>query len=136
VKGVNPYIPGPNDKARSRVNGYFNSAAFTAPLNPVTVNGQQDFTPWGVRGDQITGPGWYSFDLAAHKQFKINETLQLEVGAMALNAFNHVHLNNPGLTNYTQPQNETLTGGWGTITADASNNGSGRVWQFDGKFFF
>ena len=40
------------------------------------------------------------------------------------------------LTNYTQPQNETLTGGWGTITADASNNGSGRVWQFDGKFFF
>jgi len=55
---------------------------------------------------------------------------------MALNAFNHVHLNNPGLTNYTQPQNETLTGGWGTITADASNNGSGRVWQFDGKFFF
>lgn len=135
VKGVNPYVPGAADLARTRVTGYFNSSAFTAPLNPVTTNGQTDFTPWGVRGDQITGPGWYSFDVAAHKQFKINETLQLEVGAMALNAFNHVHLNNPSTSGYIAPA-ETITGGWGTITGDASNNGSGRVWQFDGKFFF
>jgi hypothetical protein len=55
---------------------------------------------------------------------------------MAINAFNHVHLNNPGTSNYTQPQNETLTGGFGTITADASNNGAGRIWQFVGKYFF
>jgi hypothetical protein len=135
VKGVNPYAPSSYDQPRTKVTGYWNATAFTAPLNPVTVNGQQDFTPWGVRGDQITGPGWYSFDVAAHKQLKINETLQLEVGAMALNALNHVHLNNPSTSGYIAPT-ETITGGFGTITGDASNNGSGRVWQFDAKLFF
>lgn len=135
VPGVSPYTPSANDQPRTKVTGYLNSTAFTAPANPVATVGQTDYTPWGVRGDQVTGPGWYSFDLAAHKQFKINETLQLEVGAMALNAFNHVHLNNPATGGYTKPA-ETTTGGFGTITGDASNNGSGRIWQFDGKFFF
>ncbi len=135
VSGVNPYKPSSADLPRTRVTGYLNSAAFTAPANAVQTVGQTDFTPFGVRGDQITGPGWYSFDMAAHKQFKIHENLQLEVGAMALNAFNHVHLNNPGTGGYTKPA-ETLTGGFGTITGDVANNGSGRVWQFDGKIFF
>jgi len=135
VSGVNPYTPGPSDQARTRVTGYLNSTAFTAPTAAVATVGQTDYTPWGVRGDQLTGPGWYSFDVAAHKQFKISEKLQLEVGAMALNAFNHVHLNNPGTGGYTKPA-ETLTGGFGTITSDVANNGSGRIWQFDGKFFF
>lgn len=139
VSGVDPYKPGSADQPRTKVTGYWNSAAFTAPANPVTAIGQQDFSPWGARGNQIYGPGWYSFDLAAHKQFKINEALKLEVSAMALNAFNHVHLNNPCTNNsscsYTKP-NESITSGFGTITGDASNNGSGRVWQFVGKFFF
>ena len=135
VKGQNPYAPSQYDLPKSRVTGYLNSTAFTGPAYGVQVNGGTDWSPWGVRGDQITGPGWYSFDVAAHKQFKINETLQLEVGAMALNAFNHVHLNNPGLGGYVNPA-ETTTGGFGTITGDVANNGSGRIWQFDGKFFF
>lgn len=136
VKGVNPYKPGANDHARTKVTGYWNSAAFTAPLNPVTVNGQQDFSPWGVRGDQLYGPGWYNVDVSAHKQFKISEDLKFEVAAMAINAFNHVHLSNPSTSNYTQPQNETLTGGFGTVIGDASNNGAGRIWQFAGKIYF
>lgn len=136
VPGVNPYTPGPNDKARTKVNGFWNSAAFTGPTKGVQAIGQTDFTPWGVRGNQIYGPGWYDVDLALHKQFKISESSKLEIAAMAVNAFNHVHLNNPGNSNYTQPQNETLTGGFGTITGDASNNGAGRIWQFVGKFFF
>ena len=135
VPGVNPYTPGPNDQPRTKVTGYLNSTAFTAPLNPVTANGQQDFSPWGVRGNQIYGPGWYDVDLAARKQFKMTENTKLEIGAMAINAFNHVHLNNPGTGGYTKP-NESLTGGFGTITGDASNNGSGRIWQFFGKLFF
>lgn len=135
VKGVNPYKPGPADQRRTKVTGYFNSAAFTAPANPVMANGQQDFTPFGVRGNQIYGPGWYDVDLALHKQFKTTETTKLEFAVQAINAFNHVHLNNPGTGGYTKP-NETLTGGFGTITGDASNNGSGRILQFVGKFFF
>ena len=136
VKGANPYGPGANDHARTKVTGYWNSAAFTAPAYAVTSVGSQDFTPYGVRGDQIYGPGWYNVDLAAHKDFKVTENTRLQITAMAINAFNHVHLNNPSTSNYAQPQNETLTGGWGTITGDASNNGAGRIWQFVGKIYF
>jgi len=135
VPGVNPYTPGPADQARTKVTGYLNSTAFTAPLNPVTAIGQTDFSPWGVRGNQVYGPGWYSVDLALQKQFKVTEFARLQIGAQAINAFNHVHLNNPGTGGYTKP-NESLTGGFGTITGDASNNGSGRVWQFVGKVMF
>ncbi|MGB7265625.1 MAG: hypothetical protein WBC92_08940, partial [Terracidiphilus sp.] len=135
VSGVNPYKAGPADLPRSKVNGYWNSAAFTAPAVGVASVGQQDFTPWGVRGNQIYGPGWYDVDLALHKEFKVTEATKLEIEATATNAFNHVHLNNPGTSSYTKPA-ETLTGGFGTITGDTSNNGSGRILQFAGKFFF
>ncbi len=136
VKGVNKYGQGPNDLPRTKVTGWFNSAAFTGPTQGVQTIGQQDFTPWGARGDQIYGPGWYDVDLSIHKQFKIVGSTKLEIQAQAVNAFNHVHLSNPGTSNYTQPQNETLTGGWGTITGDNSLNSSGRIFQFVGKFFF
>jgi hypothetical protein len=135
VSGVNPYTPGSADQPRTKVTGYWNSAAFTAPPAAVASVGQQDFTPWGVRGNQIYGPGWYDVDFSVHKQFKVFEQTKLEVGAMAINAFNHVHLNNPGTSSYTKPV-ETTTSGWGTITGDASNNSSGRIWQFVGKIFF
>ncbi|MGB6856541.1 MAG: carboxypeptidase-like regulatory domain-containing protein [Terracidiphilus sp.] len=136
VSGVNKYGHGPNDLPRTKVTGWWNSAAFTAPQYAVTSIGSQDFTPFGHRGNQIYGPGWYDVDLAIHKQFKIYGVTKLEITGQAINAFNHVHLSNPGTSNYTQPQNETLTGGWGTITGDSSINSSGRIWQFAGKFFF
>jgi len=136
VSGVNKYGHGPNDLARTKVTGWWNSAAFTGPTQGVQTIGQQNFAPWGARGDQIYGPGWYDVDLSIHKQFKIVGSTKLEIQAQATNAFNHVHLNNPTTSNYTQPQNETLTGGWGTITGDTSSNSSGRVFQFVGKFFF
>ena len=135
VAGVNKYTPGPADAPRTKVTGYWNSTAFTAPAVGVASNGQQDFTPFGVRGNQIYGPGWYDVDLALHKQFKITEATKFELAAQAINAFNHVHLNNPGTSSYTKPS-ETINGGFGTITGDTSNNGSGRIWQLVGKFYF
>jgi hypothetical protein len=74
-------------------------------------------------------------DLALHKQFRITESKKFEIAAVAIDAFNHVHLNNPGTGGYTKP-NESVTSGFGTITGDASNNGAGRVFQFSGKIFF
>lgn len=135
VSGVNPYVPGTADQPRTKVTGYWNSAAFTAPANPVTTNGQMDFTPFGVRGNQIYGPGWYDVDLAVRKVVKTTETTKLEFSVQATNAFNHVHLNNPGTSSYVKPA-ESLTGGFGTITGDTSNNGSGRIIQLGGKFSF
>jgi hypothetical protein len=135
IPGQHLYGPGPNDKARTRITGYWNSGAWTAP-GPVLANGQSDMSPLGVRGNQIYGPGFYDVDLAVHKQFKITETTKLEIAAQALNAFNHVQLSNPGTGGYTSPSGEIITGGFGTITSDRLNNGEGRIWQFVGKFFF
>jgi Carboxypeptidase regulatory-like domain len=140
VSGVSPYGPGAKDHARTRTTGYFNTSAFTAPQLAVQTIGQQDFTPWGVRGNQIYGPGWYDVDASVHKQFKITEATKVEIQAQALNAFNHVHLNNPcaggSCGNYTTPGTESLTGGFGTITGDSPGNNEGRVFQFAGKLFF
>lgn len=136
ISGSHLYGPGANDKARTRTTGYWNSAAWSAP-GPVTQNGQADWSPLGVRGNQIYGPGWYDIDFNLHKAFQTTESTRLEVGAQAMNAFNHVQLNNPGTSNYTTPSSESLTGGFGTITGDrgiASNEG--RVIEFSGKFFF
>ncbi len=136
VPGVNPYGAGSKDQPRTRVTGYWNSSALTAPQNAVQTIGQSDWSPLGARGDQIYGPGWYDVDFSIHKQFATGEGTKLEIAAMAINSFNHVQLNNPGTSNYTTPGTESLTGGFGTITGDKLNNGEGRIWQFVGKFFF
>jgi hypothetical protein len=136
VSGVNAYGPGSKDLPRTRSTGYWNSSAWTAPQIAVQTTGQLDFTPFGVRGNQIYGPGWYDVDTSIHKQFKIYEDMKLEIQAQVLNAFNHAQLNNPGTSNYTSPSGESLTGGFGTITSTHLNNGEGRIWQFAGKFFF
>lgn len=135
VPGQHLYGPGPNDRPRTRITGYWNSGAFTAP-GPVLVNGQSDWSPLGVRGDQIYGPGWYDVDLAVHKQFNTTESTKLEIGVQAINAFNHVQLNNPLTTTYTSPSGESITGGFGTINGDHTNNGEGRILQLVGKFLF
>lgn len=132
VKGVDPYKPGPADLPRTRTTGYFNSSAFTAPAAPVTANGQMDFSPLGVRGNQIYGPGWYNFDLSTHKYFTIHENTKLEVVAEAFDVFNHAEMSNPGTGGYTKP-NESLTTGFGTIT---STRHGPRTWEFAAKLYF
>ncbi|HEY1646554.1 MAG TPA: TonB-dependent receptor [Terracidiphilus sp.] len=136
VPGEHLYGPGPKDKPRTKVNGYWNSSAFTAPEEAVQSNGQLDFSPLGVRGNQIYGPGFYNVSAAVHKSFKTTESTRLEIEGEAINAFNHMQPSNPSVTNYTTPTSESLTGGWGTVTSTRSNNGAGRIWQFAGKFYF
>ncbi len=130
------YGPGSKDLHHTRTTGYWNSSAFTAPQYAVQYNGSPDLTPLGIRGNQIYGPGWYDVDLALSKQFSTGEGTHFELGAQAVNAFNHVQLNNPGTSNYTTPSSESLTGGFGTITGDRFGNGEGRVIELFGKFYF
>jgi hypothetical protein len=132
VYGADPYKPGPGDLARTRTTGYLNSAAFTAPASPVLANGQLDFSPLGVRGNQIVGPGWYNFDLAAHKSFAVYERAKLDLVAQSFNVFNHAEMNNPGTGGYTKP-NESLTTGFGTITGTRH---APRTWEFAAKLSF
>jgi hypothetical protein len=137
VPGQHLYGPGSKDLHRTRITGYWNSSAFTAPQSAVTTNGQQDFSPFGIRGDQIYGPGWYNVDLSTHKDFNFSETRKFEIVAEAFNVFNHPELNNPnngtGANSYTSPSQESLTAGFGTITG--SRHGP-RTWEFAGKLFF
>jgi len=141
VSGAHLYGPGPQDQPKTRITGYWNSAAFTAPVNPVLTNGQQDMSPLGARGNQLNGPGFYDIDLAIHKQFRTTEHTNLEVQAQAMNFFNHVQLNNPGTSNYTQPNKENIVGngvapgGFGEIGGDRFGS-AGRVMQFVAKFSF
>lgn len=132
VKGVNPYKPGPADLPRTRTTGYFNSTAFTAPAEAVQTNGQMDFSPLGVRANQIIGPGWYNWDLSTHKQFLIHENMNFELVAEAFDVLNHAEMGNPSVSGYTKP-NESLTSGWGVITG---TRGGPRTWEFAGKFNF
>jgi len=134
--GVPLYGPGSKDLHRTRTTGYWNSSAWTAPQYAVQTNGQSDWSPLGVRGDQIYGPGWYDVDANIHKMFSTGEGTRFEIGMQAQNAFNHVQLSNPGTSNYTTPSSESLTGGFGTITSTKLNNGEGRIIQLFGKFYF
>lgn len=128
--------PGPKDKARTKITGYWNSSAFTAPQYAVQTNGQLDFSPLGGRGNQLFGPGWYNINLALHKQFATTESTKLEIQAQAMNLFNHMQPSMPATSNYTTPTSGGLTGGWGTVTSSRYGNGAGRLMQFVGKFYF
>jgi Carboxypeptidase regulatory-like domain len=133
VPGQPLYGPGPRDLPRTRTTGYWNSSAFTAPQNPVLINGQADMSPLGVRGNQLLGPGFYDIDASFYKQWNTGEDTKLTLGVQAINLFNHVQLSLPGTSNYTSPSSESLTGGFGTITSD--RNGA-RQFQLFGKFYF
>lgn len=132
VKGVSPYGPGPADAPRTRTTGYFNSTAFTAPAAAVATNGQMDFSPLGVRANQILGPGFYNFDMSTHKQFAVHDKLNVEIVAEAFNIFNHAEMSNPTVSGYVKPS-ESIISGWGTITS--IRNGP-RTWEFAAKFNF
>jgi hypothetical protein len=136
VPGQHLYGPGPNDKPRTKINGYWNSSAFTAPEEAVQTNGQLDFSPLGARGNQVYGPGWYNINVAIHKSFKTTESTRLEIQGQAMNVMNHMEPSNPSASNYTTPASESLTGGWGTVTSTRYGNGAGRIWQFVGKYYF
>lgn len=133
VPGKSLYGPGPSDQHRTRITGYWNSSAFTAPQNPVLANGQTDMSPLGVRGNQILGPGFYDVDISLHKQFNTGENTKFTLGVQAINVLNHVQLSLPTTSSYISPSSESLTGGFGTITGD--RNGA-RQFEFFGKFYF
>jgi hypothetical protein len=133
VSGQHLYGPGPNDQPKTRITGYWNSSAFTAPQSAVVTNGQSDMSPLGVRGNQILGPAFYDIDISLHKEFNTGWDTKFNFGVQAINVLNHVQLSTPTTSSYVNHSTETITGGWGTITGD--RNGA-RQWEFFGKYSF
>jgi hypothetical protein len=86
VPGVTPCFTG---SPESRLNQYFNPAAFTA-------------TPAGSYGNAprtlgCYGPGYTNSDLSLNKNFHLAERVSTEFRAEALNAFNTPQFNGPNL---------------------------------------
>ena len=72
---------------------YLNPAAFAlVPTSPVTT---ATLRPGTVRLDQVRGPAAWTVDMSLAKNFRLTESMRLQVRVDAFNAFNHVNLNNP-----------------------------------------
>jgi hypothetical protein len=93
-------------KTKSSLNGFFSPAGVSAP------SGTQLFGNAG-RND-LRGPGFGQFDLAAHKRFALQERYSLEFRIEAFNVLN--------ATNYIAPTSNigTVNSNTGVFTPNAS----------------
>jgi hypothetical protein len=78
---------------------WFNKAAFATP---------PAFTFGGVGRNTLYGPGLQTLDLALQREFRVTETVKLQVRAEAFNALNHTNLGTPNRFVNT-PQFGTIT---------------------------
>ena len=78
---------------------WFNTAAFTTPAA---------FTFGNVGRNTVYGPGRQTLDLALQREFRMTETVKLQVRAEAFNALNHSNLGTPNRFVNT-PQFGTIT---------------------------
>jgi len=114
--GADPYaVPG-----GQRVSQWLNPAAFAEPA-PYTYGNQ--------RRNDLVGPAFKNVDFNVSKDFALTETVRLQFRSEFFNFFNH--------TNYGNPNNNVLSGGFGAITQTA-NGGlyTGREIQFALKVLF
>jgi hypothetical protein len=103
--------------------------------NPVAFGGQRGFS-----NIVLYGPNFYRFDLSAIKKFRITETVNFELRAEFLNAFNHINFL------VGSPNNDVNilgVGGttFGQITSayqdiSTTNDPGGRLIQFVGRINF
>jgi hypothetical protein len=97
-------------------NEWFNTAAFVAP---------PAYTFGNVGRNTVEGPGMQIADIALSREFRILESLHLQIRAEGFNALNH--------TNYGTPNRFVNTPQFGTITMAMH---PGREAQFSGRLTF
>jgi hypothetical protein len=114
--GADPYAVA----GGQRVSQWLNPAAFAEPA-PYTYGNQ--------RRNDLVGPAFKNVDFNVSKDFALTETARLQFRSEFFNFFNH--------TNYGNPNNNVLSGGFGAITQTA-NGGlyTGREIQFALKVLF
>ena len=100
-----------------------NKAAFVAP-------GAGTFGNMGYNA--ISGPGFWQWDAAVSRQFRVTEASRFELRFEGFNLTNSLRLGNP---------NATMSAGtFGSVVADATPPGPtsapARVMQFAAKFVF
>lgn len=114
--GADPYAVA----GGQHVSQWLNPAAFAEPA-PYTYGNQ--------RRNDLVGPAFKNVDFNVSKDFALTETARLQFRSEFFNFFNH--------TNYGNPNNNVLSGGFGAITQTA-NGGlyTGREIQFALKVLF
>ncbi len=103
--------------ASQGINGWFNPAAFKAPGKGT----------WGDLGRNVArGPGYYEFDTALQKKFRVNERYTMSFRAEAFNLLNHPI--------YANPSGNFSSGSFGRVTSilntGAVGTGTPRRLQF------
>lgn len=83
--GGNVYTPG---SISSRVNDYFNTAAFAEPAS-------FNYGNTGRLLPYLRGPGLVQLDMSLFKEIPIHERLHLQFRAEVFNLLNHVQFDNP-----------------------------------------
>jgi Carboxypeptidase regulatory-like domain/TonB dependent receptor len=99
-------------------NPYFDRGAFRAV-------GEARFGNAGR--NNIRGPGFFNVDLGLFRTFSFTESINFQVRAEALNAFNHPNFANPG-NDISNPNT------FGYITSTVGQGS--RLWRFAGRFSF
>lgn len=113
----------------TRINGYFNFAAFTpAPA----IGNEPGVTGFGSCGTGIVrGPRQRNLDLGVQREFRVTERGNIEFRAEFFNLTNTPNFGMP-VRDFAAAQ-ETLNGTWGPISSTASNP---RIVQLALKFNF
>jgi len=93
-----PYAP----KGQQTITNWFNPACVSVPTDPSQPFGN-------APRNNVRGPNFWSFDLAAVKRVAMAGTSALELRVEAFNLFNR--------TNFAPPNGIRTSGGFGTITA-------------------
>lgn len=136
VAGVPKKLP------NAGVDGYFNPAAFTVPLDATSVTGAK-VTEFGNCGHfPVTGPGSKNFDSSLFKNFNLSEShrIYLQFRAEAFNTTNTPTFELPDASNVTL----TCEGAPGAICNSTNPNfgklvngsATGRQLQFAAKLYF
>jgi hypothetical protein len=109
------------------VGNYLNPAAFALPATGTLGN---------MGGANIQGPGWWTFDAALSRTFKLGETQRLEFRAEAFNLTNSVRMPNP-TTNLSTNTFGQITGpGSAGFSSTVSSISDPRIMQFALKYVF
>ena len=102
---------------RKSLTNYFNKAAFAT-----TAAG----TYGNVGAFSVIGPGFWEWDEAVSRQFRIRETQTLEFRAEAFNVTNSLRRGNPG----------TTFSNANTFAVSNTSAGGPRILQFASKYIF
>jgi hypothetical protein len=110
--------------ASGSTNGYFNTAAFTAPL---VIGSDGVATAYGNSGlGIIRGPGQFNWDTSLIKNMKVGERKSVQFRAEFFNVLNHAQFGNPGTARSTSAT-------FGVINTTIGNP---RIIQLGLKFLF